>query len=55
MRMTSLFNPGTLDSAPEMLIEVSMIADKYQVLELKTLCLDMLKDGIGELTMWRTG
>ena len=36
--------PGTLDPPPEMLIEVSMIADKYQVLELKTLCLDMLKD-----------
>eukprot|EP00435_Cladocopium_sp_Y103_P018121 s4303_g4.t1 len=43
---------GTLDPPPEMLIEVSMIADKYQVLELQNLCLDMLKDALTPETAW---
>ena len=35
---------GTVDAPPERLCEVSVIADKYQVLQLKNLCLRMLED-----------
>ena len=35
---------GTVDAPPERLCEVSVIADKYQVLALKKLCLKMLED-----------
>ena len=36
---------GTIDDKPvEQLVEVSVIADKYQIMELKKLCLAKLED-----------
>lgn len=35
---------GTVDASPERLCEVIVIADKYQVLQLKNLCLKMVED-----------
>ena len=35
---------GTVGAPPETICEVSAIADKYQVLELKNLCLTLVQD-----------
>eukprot|EP00435_Cladocopium_sp_Y103_P015110 s1278_g3.t1 len=43
---------GTLDAPPETICEVSAIADKYQVLELKPICLKMLEDTISVTNAW---
>ena len=39
---------GTVDAPPEIVCEVSAIADKYQVLELRNLCLKMLEDSLSQ-------
>ena len=40
---------GTVDASPERLCEVIVIADKYQVLQFKNLCLKMVEDWSGDL------
>lgn len=39
---------GTVDAPPEIVCEVSAIADKYQVLELRNLCVNMLEDSLSQ-------
>eukprot|EP00435_Cladocopium_sp_Y103_P016401 s1278_g4.t1 len=43
---------GTVDAPPEALCEVSVIADKYQVLQLKNLCLKTVEAAINEKNVW---
>lgn len=40
---------GTVDAPPEIVCEVSAVADKYQVLELRKLCVKMLEDNSSKM------
>lgn len=40
---------GTVDAPPEIVCEVSVIADKYQVLELRNLCVKTLEDSSSKM------
>ncbi|CAL1155966.1 unnamed protein product [Cladocopium goreaui] len=43
---------GTVDASPERLCEVIVIADKYQVLQFKNLCLKMVEDNMNVKNVW---